>query len=150
MAKKQHDTPMLDELETGPWPSFVTGLKRLAQDKDYMVDILGTLETSYRTKKGYWKGGTVGVFGSRHSSQHPQHLRLALHTAAAVATDGTDHATDRGTNARLTPVDHHRAHRQHHTIFHMCQALDIAALDNIRTAAGTSAQKSGHKKRQGQ
>jgi dissimilatory sulfite reductase alpha subunit len=63
MAKKMHDTPMLDELETGPWPSFVTGLKRLAKDKDYMVDILGTLETSYNTKKGYWKGGTVGVFG---------------------------------------------------------------------------------------
>jgi len=63
MAKKMHDTPMLDELETGPWPSFVTGLKRLAKDKDYMVDVLGTLETSYRTKKGYWKGGTVGVFG---------------------------------------------------------------------------------------
>jgi sulfite reductase alpha subunit len=63
MAKKMHDTPMLDELETGPWPSFVTGLKRLAQDKDYVVDLLGTLETSYQTKKGYWKGGTVGVFG---------------------------------------------------------------------------------------
>lgn len=63
MAKKMHDTPMLDELETGPWPSFVTGLKRLAKDKDYVVDLLGTLETSYRTKKGYWKGGTVGVFG---------------------------------------------------------------------------------------
>lgn len=63
MAKKMHETPMLDELEKGPWPSFVTGLKRLAQDKDYVVDVLGTLETSYRTKKGYWKGGTVGVFG---------------------------------------------------------------------------------------
>ena len=63
MAKKMHETPMLDELEKGPWPSFVTGLKRLAQDKDYVVDLLGTLETSYRTKKGYWKGGTVGVFG---------------------------------------------------------------------------------------
>ncbi|MFC5496110.1 dissimilatory-type sulfite reductase subunit alpha [Caenimonas terrae] len=63
MAKKMHETPMLDELESGPWPSFVTGLKRLAQDKDYMVDLMGQLETSYRTKKGYWKGGTVGVFG---------------------------------------------------------------------------------------
>jgi sulfite reductase alpha subunit len=63
MTKKMHDTPMLDQLEGGPWPSFVTGLKRLARDKDYMVDVLGTLETSYRTKKGYWKGGTVGVFG---------------------------------------------------------------------------------------
>jgi dissimilatory sulfite reductase alpha subunit len=63
MAKKMHDTPMLDQLESGPWPSFVTGLKRLAKDKDYMVDVMGQLETSYRTRKGYWKGGTVGVFG---------------------------------------------------------------------------------------
>jgi len=63
MAKKQYDTPLLDQLESGPWPSFVTGLKRLANDNDMMVDLLGQLETSYKTKKGYWKGGTVGVFG---------------------------------------------------------------------------------------
>ena len=63
MAKKLHDTPHLDALESGPWPSFVTGLKRLAQDKDMAVDLLGQLETSYETRKGYWKGGTVGVFG---------------------------------------------------------------------------------------
>jgi sulfite reductase alpha subunit len=62
-TKKNHPTPMLDELESGPWPSFVTGLKRLADDKDYMVDLMGQLETSYQTRKGYWKGGTVGVFG---------------------------------------------------------------------------------------
>ena len=63
MAKKLHDTPNLDELEKGPWPSFVTGLKRLAKDKDQMVDLLGQLEASYKTRKGYWKGGTVGVYG---------------------------------------------------------------------------------------
>ncbi len=63
MAKKPHNTPNLDQLESGPWPSFVTGLKRLAKDKDQAVDLLGQLETSYQTKKGYWKGGTVGVFG---------------------------------------------------------------------------------------
>ncbi len=63
MAKKLHDTPNLDELEKGEWPSFVTGLKRLAKDKDIAVDLLGQLEASYRTRKGYWKGGTVGVFG---------------------------------------------------------------------------------------
>ncbi|TCV86689.1 dissimilatory-type sulfite reductase subunit alpha [Sulfurirhabdus autotrophica] len=63
MAKKMHDTPMLDQLESGPWPSFVTGLKRLAKDNDMMVDLMGQLETSYRNTKGYWKGGTVGVFG---------------------------------------------------------------------------------------
>ena len=32
MAKKPHATPNLDQLESGPWPSFVTGLKRLAKD----------------------------------------------------------------------------------------------------------------------
>ncbi len=63
MAKQMYPTPMLDALETGPWPSFVTGLKRLAKDKDYVVDLLGQLEHSYTTRKGYWKGGTVGVFG---------------------------------------------------------------------------------------
>jgi len=63
MAKKMYDTPLLDQLESGPWPSFVTGLKRLAKDKSYVVDLLGQLETSYRTREGYWKGGTVGVFG---------------------------------------------------------------------------------------
>ena len=63
MAKKMHPTPLLDELESGPWPSFVTGLKRLAKDNDMMVDLMGQLEASYRTKKGYWKGGTVSIFG---------------------------------------------------------------------------------------
>ena len=68
MAKKPHDTPMLDELEDGPWPSFVSGLKRLATDegKPYagmMRDLMGQLEHSYETRLGYWKGGTIGVFG---------------------------------------------------------------------------------------
>jgi sulfite reductase alpha subunit len=62
-TKTLHDTPMLDQLESGPWPSFVSGLKRLARDNDMMVDLMGQLETSYETRKGFWKGGTVGVFG---------------------------------------------------------------------------------------
>ncbi len=68
MAKQMPETPLLDQLETGPWPSFVTGLKRLAaaEDKPYanmMKDLLGQLEYSYETRKGYWKGGTAGVRG---------------------------------------------------------------------------------------
>ena len=63
MAKQMIDTPNLDELEKGPWPSFVTGLKRLAKDNDMMVDLMGQLEHSYNTRLGYWKGGTVSVFG---------------------------------------------------------------------------------------
>jgi len=64
----KHETPLLDQLETGPWPSFVTGLKRLrdSADKAYapmMNDLLGQLEHSYETKTGYWKGGTISVLG---------------------------------------------------------------------------------------
>jgi sulfite reductase alpha subunit len=62
-TKPFHDTPMLDQLESGPWPSFVTGLKRIANDNNMMVDLLGQLEHSYKTRLGYWKGGTVSVFG---------------------------------------------------------------------------------------
>lgn len=61
--KPFHNTPNLDELEKGPWPSFVTGLKRLAMESDMMVDLLGQLEHSYNTRLGYWKGGTLSVFG---------------------------------------------------------------------------------------
>jgi sulfite reductase alpha subunit len=68
-AKKgQHATPLLDELEGGPWPSFVTGLKRLrdSKGKQYapmMNDLLGQLEHSYEEKLGFWKGGVVSVYG---------------------------------------------------------------------------------------
>lgn len=61
--KPFYDTPMLDQLESGPWPSFVTGLKRLAMENDMMVDLMGQLEHSYKTRLGYWKGGTVSIFG---------------------------------------------------------------------------------------
>lgn len=66
--KLKHDSPLLDQLESGPWPSFVTGLKRLANDEGtdhgtMMTDLVGQLEHSYKTRRGYWKGGTVSVFG---------------------------------------------------------------------------------------
>ncbi len=69
MAKKIYETPMLDELEKGPWPSFISGFKRLRDEHpderiNTMVSgLLGQLEHSYETRKGYWKGGTVSVFG---------------------------------------------------------------------------------------
>ena len=69
MAKKIYDTPMLDELEKGPWPSFISGFKRLRDEhpseriNEMVGSLLGQLEHSYETRKGYWKGGTVSVFG---------------------------------------------------------------------------------------
>lgn len=60
-----HPTPMLDELEQGPWPSFVSGLKELAERtrKPMLRGVLDQLEYSYQTRTGYWEGGLVGVQG---------------------------------------------------------------------------------------
>ena len=59
---KKYETPLLDELEKGPFPSFVTEIKKAAAKSDMAADELGQLEKSYRDKRGYWKhGGIVGV-----------------------------------------------------------------------------------------
>ena len=70
-------TPFLDELEKGPWPSFVTQIKEMAEEKEECrqllgahpgglaaLQLLGLLERSYHEKIGHWKhGGIVGVMG---------------------------------------------------------------------------------------
>ncbi len=66
--KAQNPTPMLDELEGGKWPSFVTGLKRLRDEgtesnRAIMNDLLGQLNHSYEERLGFWKGGTLSVLG---------------------------------------------------------------------------------------
>ncbi len=63
MTDKKYPTPLLDDLEKGPWPSFVKEIKKSA--KSPMVqDLLGLLERSYEEKIGHWKhGGLVGVQG---------------------------------------------------------------------------------------
>ena len=75
MAK--NETPLLDQLESGPWPSFVSDLKEEAASRaknekgieyqvatDVVDDILGVLELSFKHGRTHWKhGGIVGVFG---------------------------------------------------------------------------------------
>ncbi|MFC1476173.1 dissimilatory-type sulfite reductase subunit alpha [Candidatus Zixiibacteriota bacterium] len=64
MAGATYNTPKLDELEKGPWPSFVKEIKDAAQKSPMANDLLGQLEKSYTEKIGYWKhGGIVGVMG---------------------------------------------------------------------------------------
>jgi sulfite reductase alpha subunit len=63
MTDEKSKTPLLDELEKGPWPSFVNELKKEA-GKPMVRDLLGQLERSYEEKVGHWKhGGLVGVMG---------------------------------------------------------------------------------------
>lgn len=75
MAK--HATPKLDQLESGPWPSFVSDIKQEAANRaanpnnvEYQIpvdcpdDLLGVLELSFNEGETHWKhGGIVGVFG---------------------------------------------------------------------------------------
>ena len=67
MAENKGDrqTPLLDELEKGEWPSFVKEIKLMRDKKPGVTnDLLGLLERSYTDKIGYWKhGGIVGVMG---------------------------------------------------------------------------------------
>ncbi len=58
-------TPMLDELESGPWPSYIKGFKETVQrtEKTMVRGVLDQLNFSYETRMGYWKGGVVGVHG---------------------------------------------------------------------------------------
>ena len=106
MKPKKHKTPLLDELQDGKWPSFVNGLKRLADDdgKSYspmMNDLLGQLEHSYQTKLGYWKGGTVSVFGyggggiprfSKVAEEFPESSEF--HTLRVQPPAGLHYSTD--------------------------------------------------------
>jgi sulfite reductase alpha subunit len=66
----------MDELEKGPWPSFVADAKREALhrknladdrmmiDREVVEDMLGQLQVSFDEGETHWKhGGIVGVFG---------------------------------------------------------------------------------------
>ena len=65
--KIKHDIPMLEDLESGPWPSFVADAKRqalfrrkLADDRmmierDVVEDMLGQLEVSFQEGETHWE-----------------------------------------------------------------------------------------------
>ncbi len=62
MADTQY--PLIEELEKGPWPSFITDIKRAGEKSPMAKALLKQLERSYEDKVGHWKhGGIVGVTG---------------------------------------------------------------------------------------
>ena len=104
---KKYPTPMLDVLEDGPWPSFITGFKDLRDNhpsekiNNVINGLLGQLEHSYETKMGYWKGGTISVFGygggiiprfSEVGDAFPESREF--HTLRVQPTPGNYYSTD--------------------------------------------------------
>jgi len=71
------ETPLLDQIPDGPWPSFVKEIKKTAELQDKAVAegkdikmpgsaraLLKQIEISYKDKKTHWKhGGIVSVVG---------------------------------------------------------------------------------------
>jgi sulfite reductase alpha subunit len=57
------NTPMLDELETGPWPSFITDLKKYSEKRPVITQLLNQLNDSYETKWNYWQGKIINCSG---------------------------------------------------------------------------------------
>ncbi len=100
---KKYETPLLDELEKGPWPSFVKEMKRAAATSEMANDELGQVEKSYKDKRGYWKhGGIVGVLGygggviGRYSSLPDEFPGVAhFHTFRINQPSGMYYKTDR-------------------------------------------------------
>jgi len=113
MAKRE--TPLVDELESGPWPSFVDDLKRQSEHRhqnpdninyqipeDVVDDLLGVLELSYKDKEVHWKhGGIVGVFGygggviGRYCDQPEMFPGVAhFHTMRVNQPNGKYYTTD--------------------------------------------------------
>ncbi len=55
---------LTDDLEKGPWPSYVKEMKRAAKKSAAAKDLLGVQELSFHDKVTHWKhGGIVGVTG---------------------------------------------------------------------------------------
>ena len=113
MAK--HATPLLDQLESGPWPSWVSDIKQEAESRaknvagiDYQIpvdvcdDVLGLMELTYVQKRTHWKhGGIVGVFGygggviGRYCDQPQQFPGVAhFHTVRVSQPGGQYYTTE--------------------------------------------------------
>jgi dissimilatory sulfite reductase alpha subunit len=99
---KKRPTELLDELEKGPWPSFVTEIKKAGETSPLCGDLLRQLELSYEKKKGYWKhGGMVGVRGygagviGRYSAAPEQFPAIAhFHTLRVNQPSGWFYTSD--------------------------------------------------------
>jgi sulfite reductase alpha subunit len=100
--KMELNTPLLDELETGRWPSFVTDLKELSEKKPQVGQLLNQLEESYEDRWNYWTGAVLNVSGygggviARLSDKADKYPDLAqFHTIRIIPPPGFVYSTER-------------------------------------------------------
>ncbi|MBF0108132.1 MAG: dissimilatory-type sulfite reductase subunit alpha [Magnetococcales bacterium] len=95
------NTPMLNELETGEWPSFVTDLKAYSKKRPVITQLLNQLEESYETRWNYWQGKILNAPGygggiiARVSDKADKYPGLAnFHTVRVIEPPGWVYSTD--------------------------------------------------------
>ncbi len=95
------NTPMLNELESGDWPSFVTDLKAYSKKRPVVAQLLNQLEESYQTKWNYWQGKIINAPGygggiiARVSDKSDKYPGLAnFHTVRVIEPPGWVYSTD--------------------------------------------------------
>ncbi len=100
--KAKTETPMLDELKTGPWPSFVADLERYSEKKPAVGQLLGQLEQSYEDRWNYWQGTVLNVDGygggviARYSELGEQYPDIAqFHTIRVIPPPGWVYSTEK-------------------------------------------------------
>ncbi len=96
------NTPMLDQLEHGPWPSFVKDLKHWSKQKPQVAQLLNQLNDSYENRWNYWTGTVVNVTGygggiiARLSDKKSEYPDLAeFHTVRIIPPAGFVYSTER-------------------------------------------------------
>jgi len=100
---EESKTPMVDELEKGPWPSFAKEIKKRAEKNAAAKDVAAQLELSYRDRRVHWKhGGIVGVRGygggviGRYSDVPEQFPNIAeFHTMRVNMPTGWFYTTEK-------------------------------------------------------
>ena len=93
-------TPLLDDLEKGPWPSFVSDLKQLSKKKPVVSQLLGQMEQSYKDRWNYWQGTVINLKGygggviARYSELQSKFPDIAeFHTIRVIPPPGWVYST---------------------------------------------------------
>jgi sulfite reductase alpha subunit len=94
------NTPMLNELVTGPWPSFIKDLQEYSKKKPVVTQLLNQLEESYQNRWNYWQGKIINVPGygggviARVSDKADKYPDLAnFHTVRVIEPPGWVYST---------------------------------------------------------
>ncbi|GAB0056991.1 Sulfite reductase, dissimilatory-type subunit alpha [Candidatus Magnetaquicoccaceae bacterium FCR-1] len=93
-------TPLLNELESGPWPSFFSDLKEYSKKKPVVAQLLNQLEESYENRWNYWLGKIINAPGygggiiARVSELSDKYPGLAnFHTVRVIEPPGWVYST---------------------------------------------------------